>query len=57
LKHLTFKRLEVPGSLEVGWGLKCGHPRGGGVGWGGVRNEIWTVKNELQIKLNLKRKK
>jgi hypothetical protein len=40
MKHLTLKRLEAPGSLEVrwggvGWGL--GHPHGNGVGWrGGV---------------------
>jgi hypothetical protein len=26
------------------------------VDWGGVGNGIWNVKNELQIKLNLKRK-
>ena len=24
-------------------------------GWGGAENEIWSVKNELQIKLNLKK--
>jgi hypothetical protein len=25
-------------------------------GWGGAENEIWSVKNELQIKLNLKKR-
>jgi hypothetical protein len=30
---------------------------GGGVGWEGMGNEIWKVKNELQIKLNLKKAK
>ena len=48
---------------QVGWGM--GHPRGDRVGreevwdveqseggWGGAGNGIWSVKNELQIKLN-----
>jgi hypothetical protein len=26
-----------------------------GGGWGGVGNGIWSVKNELQIKLNFKK--
>jgi hypothetical protein len=26
-------------------------------GWGGVGNGIWSVKNELQINLNLKKRK
>jgi hypothetical protein len=30
--------------MEMGWG--------GEGGWGGVGNGIWSVKNELQIKLN-----
>ena len=59
MMHLTFKRLEVPGSLEVRWGVV-------GVGtflwrqvsgeevWdveqlengrGGAGNKIWSVKN------------
>jgi hypothetical protein len=25
-------------------------------GWGGAENGIWSVKNELQIKLNLNKK-
>ena len=65
MKHLRLKRLETPGSLEVrcggGWEHTCGHGVGwGGVwdvehsedGWGGVGDETWSVKNELQIKLN-----
>jgi hypothetical protein len=60
MMHLTFKRLMVPGSLEVRWGGVWGHPSedevgwGGGVGCGAVRgwmgragNGIWSVKNEL----------
>ena len=64
MMHLTLKRLEAPGSLEVRWGGGWGHPRGDRSGgeevWdveqseGGwvARNGIWSVKNELQIKLN-----
>jgi hypothetical protein len=26
--HLTLKRLEVPGSLAVRWGVRWGYPRG-----------------------------
>jgi hypothetical protein len=26
-------------------------------GWGGVGNEIWSLKDELQIKLNFKKEK
>jgi hypothetical protein len=33
--HLTFKRLEAPGSLEISWGEGWGHPHGDGVRWGG----------------------
>jgi hypothetical protein len=40
MKHLTFKMLEAPGSLEVRWG------GGGGIhmemGWGG--EEVWDVE-------------
>jgi hypothetical protein len=35
MKHLTLKRLEAPGNLEVRWGGGWGHPDGDGVGWGG----------------------
>jgi hypothetical protein len=60
MMHLTLKRLEALGSLEVKWGGGCGHPRGDGVGWGGgvgygavgrCRGEgsgIWSIKNELK---------
>ena len=34
--HLTLKRLEAPGILEVRWGWSWGDPLGEGVGWGGV---------------------
>ena len=27
-----------------------------GGGWGGTGNGIWSIKNELQIKLNFKKK-
>jgi hypothetical protein len=57
MKHLTRKRLEAPGSLEVRY------PRGYGVGYGGgvdvkqsvgggVGNGLCSVKDELQIKFN-----
>jgi hypothetical protein len=62
MMHLTLKRLEAPGSLEVtgggGWGYPCGCGR----------EEVWdveqleggrggagSVKNEFHIKLNLKK--
>ena len=58
MMHLTLKRLEAPGSLEVRWGegRVWGHPHGDkGVGrrygmWNsrkvdqGGRNKIWSVK-------------
>ena len=62
--HLTLKRLEAPGCLEVRWGRGWGHPHGDGVerggeevwdlkqlkgGLGGAGNGIWSVKNKLQI--------
>jgi hypothetical protein len=63
--HLTLKRLEAPGSLEVRWGggegIHVAMGWGGEEvweveqledGWGRARNGIWSVKNELQIKLN-----
>jgi hypothetical protein len=67
MMYLTLKRLEASGSLEVRWDRGWGHPRGdrgglgGGVGCGavggwmrGAGNGIWSVKNELHIKLTLK---
>jgi hypothetical protein len=61
--HLTLKRLESPGSLEVRWGGRRGHPRGYGVGfgrgrdveqsesgWGGAVNGICSIKSELKTK-------
>jgi hypothetical protein len=35
MMHLTLKRLEAPGSLEVECGRGWDHPHGDGVGWGG----------------------
>jgi hypothetical protein len=64
MMYLTLKRLETPGSLEIRWGVGGGiHVETGWFGeevwdvmgrgeWGGVVNGIWTVKNELPIKLN-----
>ena len=34
MMHLSLKRLEAPGSLEVRWGGGWGHPHGD-KGWGG----------------------
>jgi hypothetical protein len=59
MMHLTLKRLETPGSLEVRWGGGVGPPTWRQVGreevwdveqsggWGGVENGISTVKKEL----------
>jgi hypothetical protein len=68
MMHLTLKRLEAPGVLEVkwdsGWGIhmeiEWGEEEVWDVeqlegGWGGGENGIWSVKSELQIKLNEKR--
>ena len=42
--------------MEMGWGGEevwdMEHSEGG---WGGAGNGIWSVKNELKIKLNLKK--
>jgi hypothetical protein len=67
MMHLTLKKLEAPGSLEVRWGgggaihveMGCGGEEVWDVeqlegGRGRAGNGIWSVKNELQIKLNLK---
>jgi hypothetical protein len=44
MMHLTLKRLEAPGSLEVRWGVVWGHPRGD-EGWGvGRWEEVWDVE-------------
>ena len=40
MMHLTLKRLEAPGSLEVRWGGDWGHPRGD---WGSGE-EVWDVE-------------
>ena len=58
MMHLTLKRLEAPGSLEVRWGgvggilveIGCGGEEVCDVeqlegGWGGVGNGMWIVKN------------
>jgi hypothetical protein len=62
MMHLTLKRLEAPGSLEIRWGGGWGHPPGDWVGWGGgvgcgadkgwmgTGNGIWHVKTKLKIK-------
>jgi hypothetical protein len=57
MMHLTLKRLEASGSLDVRWGEGWWHPRGEWVGgeevwdveqseggWGGAGNGIWSVK-------------
>jgi hypothetical protein len=57
MMHLTLKRLEAPGSLEVRWGggrgihveMRWGREEVWDVeksegGWGGVENGIWGVK-------------
>jgi hypothetical protein len=41
MKHLTLKRLEATGSLEVRW-VGASTWRWGGVGWGG--EEVWDVE-------------
>ena len=48
MMHLTFKRLEAPGSLKVRWGRGWGHPCGGGVGWGGGIDVEQRVDGEGQ---------
>jgi hypothetical protein len=63
MRHVTLKRLEASGSLEVRWGgggsihVEMGwggeevwHVEQSDGGWGGVGNGIWSAKNELQIK-------
>jgi hypothetical protein len=62
LIHLTLKRLEAPGNLEVKWvGVGASTWRQGGVGrscrmWnsqmvdGGSGNGTWSVKYKLKIK-------
>jgi hypothetical protein len=61
MKHLTLKRLEAPGSLEVRWSEGWGHPHeDSGVGrrygmWNSQRvnggNKIWSVKSKKKKKL------
>jgi hypothetical protein len=52
MMHLTLKRLEVPGSLEVRWGWGWGHPQGdrmcrGGMGYGTVGG--WTGREKINL--------
>jgi hypothetical protein len=63
MKHLTLKRMEAPGSLEVRWEEL---PRGDRWGWGegvgcgalkvegGAGNGIWSVKDKLIKKSKIK---
>jgi hypothetical protein len=49
MMHLTLKRLDAPGSLEVKWGVGLGHPHGdrewaGDVGCGAVRGWMRGIK-------------
>jgi hypothetical protein len=64
MMHLTLKRLEAPGSLEVRWGGGWGHSHGDrGVGrrygmWNSQRvngggDKIRKVKNKLILKTKL----
>jgi hypothetical protein len=62
MMHLTLKRLEAPGSLEVRCSWGWGHIRGDGVGWSGgvgcradggwmgAREWNMGVKNRFKIK-------
>jgi hypothetical protein len=65
MMHLTLKKLEAPGSLEIRWGGGLGYPCEDSWGgeelwdveqsegrWGGIGVGISRVKNELRIKLN-----
>jgi hypothetical protein len=59
--HLTFKSLEAPGSLEVRWGGRWGHPLGvkGGEGrrygmWSSPRVDgEWVGKWNMDVKNKL----
>jgi hypothetical protein len=63
MMHLTLKRLEAPGSLEVRWGWEWKHPRGNrGLGrrcgmWNSQRvgrgNKMWSVKILINLKGSL----
>jgi hypothetical protein len=71
MMHLTLKRLEAPGSLEVRWGMGWGHPCGdrrvgrrygiwnsqmvAGGGGSEGQDKIWSIKNQL-INKNFKKK-
>jgi hypothetical protein len=67
MMHLTFKRLEAPGTLEVRWGEGWGHPHGDrGVGkrygiWNRQRvdegvDKIWSMKKLINKKIFKKKK-
>jgi hypothetical protein len=61
MMHLTLKRMEAPGDLEVRWGGGWEHPCGDrgyeeevwNVEWSNsrwcvcVENRLWSVKNKL----------
>ena len=55
MMHLTLKRQEAPGSLEVRWGGEEVWDVELWGGWGGTGNGISSIKNELKIKLNLRK--
>jgi hypothetical protein len=60
MMHSSLKRLDAPGSLEVRWGGRWGHPRGHrrvgrsyGI-WNSLRevgDKIWSVKKLFNKKL------
>ena len=58
MKHLTLKRLEASGSLEVRWDGGWEHPHGDKVGWGGgvgCGGWMWGRGMEYGVqKINLK---
>jgi hypothetical protein len=53
MMHLTLKRLEIPGSLELMWGGRWGEVGRRYGMWssrrvdGGAENGIWSVKNKF----------
>jgi hypothetical protein len=56
--HLTLKRREARGYLEVKWGRGWGHPHGDRMGWGGRMG--WGavgVRMERGVEWNMECKK
>jgi hypothetical protein len=49
MMHLTLKKLDAPGSLEIrqggAWGPPCGDRVGRRYGMWNAGDKIWTVKN------------